>query len=64
MRLITDNELTSRTDVELAVLFHVVSQALGSTKTGTPARRTVIASLQNISQARAARHYRYTAPGI
>ncbi len=64
MRLITDTELTGRTDAELAVLFHMVSQALAAAKPGTPARRNVIASLQNISTARAQRHYRRPAPGI
>lgn len=64
MRLVTDTELTARTDVELAVLFHVVSQALAAAKPGTPARRAVIASLQNISKARADRHYRCRVPGF
>ena len=52
MRVITLNELTSRTDLEIAVLFHVASQALGRTTPGTPARRAVISSLQNIIWAR------------
>ncbi len=64
MRLITDTELTSRTDVELAVLFHMVSNALAVAKPGSPARRTVIASLQNISRARAVRHKQCTVPGF
>jgi hypothetical protein len=64
MRLISDTELTGRTDVELAVLFHMVWQALAAAKPGTPTRRTVIASLQNISKARADRHLRCTIPGI
>ena len=64
MRLITETELTGRTDVELAVLFQVVSQALATAKPGTPARQTIIASLQNISSVRASRHYRSTVPGI
>jgi hypothetical protein len=64
VRLITDTDLASRTDVELAILFHMVSQALGRTKPGTPGRQTVIASLQNISQARAARHRQCRVPGL
>jgi len=64
MRLITDTELTGRTDAELAVLFHMVAQALAAAKPGTPARRNVIASLQNISTAKAQRHYRRKAPGM
>jgi hypothetical protein len=64
MRLIIETELTGRTDVDLAVLFQMVSQALAAAKPGTPARRAVITSLQNISSVRASRHYRSTAPGI
>lgn len=64
MRLITDTDLSSRSDVELAVLFEMVAEALGRTSPGTPARRTVIASLRNISRARAARHRRCRAPGF
>ena len=55
MKVITLNELTTRTDLELAVLFHIASQALGRTAPGTPVRRAVISSLQNISEARALR---------
>ena len=64
MRMISTAELTSRTDVELAVLFHMVSNALAVAKPGSPGRRTVIASLQNISHARAVRHKQYTVPGF
>lgn len=64
MRLITESELAGRTDVELAVLFQVVSQALGETVPGTPERRAVIESLRNISMARAGRHRRSTVPGF
>ena len=46
MRLITNTELSSRTDVELAVLFGIFSNALGQTTPGRPDRRSVIASLQ------------------
>ena len=64
MRVITLDELNSRTDLELAVLFHVTAQALASTTPGTPARRAVIDSLQNISQARADRHKAGRTPGL
>lgn len=64
MRLITDNELAGRTDVELAVLFHMAAEALAAAKPGSAARRSVIASLQNISRERAQRHYRCLAPGF
>jgi hypothetical protein len=64
MRLITDTELTSRSDVELAVLFHMVSNALADARPGSPARRRVIASLQNISRARAGRHKQCRVPGF
>jgi hypothetical protein len=64
MRLVTDTELSSRTDVELAVLFHMAAEALGCTASGTPERRTVIASLQNITRARAQRHRQCRVPGF
>jgi len=64
MKLITDIDLTSRTDAELAVLFHMASQALAVTDPGTPGRRSVIASLQSISRARAVRHLQCTVPGF
>ena len=52
MRLITETELAGRTDAELALLFQMVSQALTAARPGTPARRAVISSLQNISSVR------------
>jgi hypothetical protein len=64
MRLITDTELTSRTDVELAVLFQMAAEALATTIPGSPARNAVVASLQNISRAKAQRYYRRMAPGF
>lgn len=64
MRLITDTELTNRTDVELAVLFHMVANALGQTRPGTPERGRVVASLCNISQARSNRHKQCRVPGF
>jgi hypothetical protein len=48
----------------LAVLFQMVSNALAHTKPGTPGRRSVIASLQNISQARSSRHRQCKVPGF
>jgi hypothetical protein len=64
MRLITDTELASRTDVELAVLFQVASEALASAKPGTQERRDTIASLQNIGRERARRHRQPRPPGL
>jgi hypothetical protein len=64
MRVITDNDLAARSDAELAVLFHMVSQALAVAEPNTDRRRRVIASLQNISRARAARHRQCMVPGF
>lgn len=64
MRVITDNDLAARSDSELAVLFHVVSQALTQAQPATEQRKRVIASLQNISRARAVRHYQCKVPGF
>lgn len=64
MRPITDTDLSGRSDVELAVLFQVVSEALADTAPGTPERRTVIDSLQTISEARSARHRACAVPGL
>jgi hypothetical protein len=64
MKLITGTELTRRTDVELAVLFQAVSEALAVTEPDTPARRNAIASLQNISRERARRHRHSRTPGF
>ena len=55
MRVITDNDLAARSDAELAVLFHMVSQGLAAAEPHTDRRRRVIASLQNISRARGRR---------
>jgi spore maturation protein SpmA len=64
MRLITDTELTKRTDVELAILYQVVANALGHTQPGTPDRGRAIESLQNINKARSNRHNQCTVPGF
>jgi len=55
MRLITTDELTHRSDTELAVLFGMVSQSLVRSDRGTPERRNALASLENIGRARAVR---------
>jgi hypothetical protein len=64
MRVITDSDLAARSDAELAVLFHVVSQALAQAKPASEQRRSVVASLQNISRTRAARHHQCKVPGF
>ena len=64
MKTISETDLTSRTDSELAVLFHEVSNALAQTKPGSIERREVIASLQNISRERSVRHRRNKMPGF
>jgi hypothetical protein len=64
MRLITDSELANRTDLELAILFQIASEALARTTPGSPERQTVIASLQNIGRARSARHRQCRTPGL
>ena len=56
MRLITSFELANRTEIELAVLFGMVTKALTRTDRDTPDRRNALASLENISRARIARH--------
>jgi hypothetical protein len=64
MRLITDSELANRTDLELAILFQIASEALGRTRPGSPERQAAIASLQNIGRARSPRHRRCRTPGL
>jgi hypothetical protein len=55
MKLVTTYELEKRSDSELSALFRAVSQALVRTKRGSPERRNALASLENISRARAVR---------
>ncbi len=55
MRLITAIELQSRDERSLSDLFGKVSQRLAATRTGTPERRNALATLENISRARALR---------
>ncbi len=56
MRLITNSELSRRTEGELAELFCRVSKALAQTRRGSPERRDALASLENINRERAKRH--------
>lgn len=53
MRLISAIELYSRSENELSALFHKVTNSLVRTEQGTPERRNALASLENISRARA-----------
>jgi hypothetical protein len=64
MKLLTDTELARRSDCELAVLFQMAAEALARTAPDSPARRNVIASLQNISRERARRHLQGRTPGL
>jgi hypothetical protein len=53
MKLISTYELTARNENELSALFSSVSQGLVRTKRDSPERRNALASLENISRARA-----------
>ena len=53
MRLISAIELYSRSENELSALFQSVTKGLVRTEWGTPERRNALASLENISRARA-----------
>lgn len=64
MRLLTETELTGRTDAELAILFQWAAESLATTRRGTPERRAAIASLQNIGSERARRHRHSRTPGF
>lgn len=64
MRLLTETELASRSDAELAVLFQRAAESLGTTKPGTPERQAAIASLQNISRTQAHRQRQSIKPGF
>ena len=55
MKLICNHELQKHTASELSALFCAVSKGLVRTKRGSPERRNALASLENISRARAAR---------
>ncbi|MFW6027322.1 MAG: hypothetical protein ACOC91_00795 [bacterium] len=64
MRLLTESELTSRSDAELAILFQRAAESLATTQPGTPERQAAITSLQNISRAQACRQRRSITPGL
>lgn len=64
MKVMTNFELANRTDNELAALFAMASKALVMTERETPERRNLIASLENISRARAGRRYQIRQPGF
>lgn len=53
MKLISNYELQRRTESELSAMFRQVSQGLARTKRHTPERRNALATLENISRARA-----------
>ena len=55
MRLISAFELHRRSANELSVLFRQVSKGLALTQRGSPERRNALATLENISRARARR---------
>jgi hypothetical protein len=55
MKLISNHELLERSESELSALFRAVSEDLVRTSRGSHERRNVLASLENISLARAAR---------
>jgi hypothetical protein len=54
MKLISNHELLERSESELSALFRTVSDGLVRTSRGSPERRNALASLENISRARAA----------
>ena len=53
MKLISNHELQKRSESELSILFRKVSEGLVRTSRGSPERRNALASLENISWARA-----------
>jgi hypothetical protein len=55
MKLLSSHELQKRSDSELSALFRTVSQGLVRTARESPERRNCLASLENISRARAVR---------
>jgi hypothetical protein len=55
MKLISSYELQKRSDSELAAIFAHVAKSLVLTKRHSPERRNALASLENISHARAER---------
>ena len=55
MKLISNYELHTRNAQELSAMFCQVSKGLTRTRRGSPERRNALASLENISRARAQR---------
>jgi hypothetical protein len=55
MKLISNHELRQRSESELTALFRTVSEELVRTSRGSHERRNTLASLENISRARAER---------
>ena len=53
--MISNHELQKWSESELSALFCAMSKGLVRTKRGSPERRNVLASLENISHARAVR---------
>jgi len=58
-RIITESELTNKTDIELSALFQKVSREIENSESGSPERRNALANLENISRAM---RTRYIAP--
>jgi len=56
MKLISAFELHRRSANELSVMFGQVSKGLVLTRRGSPERRNALATLENISRARAQRY--------
>jgi hypothetical protein len=55
MKLISNHELHRQSESELSALFRTVSEVLVRTSRGSAERRNALASLENISLARAKR---------
>jgi len=55
MKLISNLELQVRNETELSAMFCIVSKGLTRTERNSPERRNALASLENISRARAQR---------
>ena len=53
MKLVSNHELQKRSESELSILFRKASEGLVRTSRGSPERRNALASLENISGARA-----------
>jgi hypothetical protein len=62
-KIIVCSELRYRTLEELEALFRTLQIELGRTAPGSPERRTVLASLESVRRAMAARLTRQPQPG-